>query len=228
MSLINDALKKAQHQRTGDPGGLPPMPGSRSAGSGSGSSIPPKTLALIIAGAVGIVVVSVVITIVIVNRKPAPHVAVVRPAAAKPAADDHAAEPSPVAVAPIAVSPRTEVAAAKPIVAEPARIPVAETTKPAAAPVVAGPPPLPAPAPAPEPVRHLATGTQDIRILTMLDALRVTGIRASGAESKVLMNDRVYRINDMVDYTLGIRLTKVAAEGLTFVDANGTTYVKNF
>jgi hypothetical protein len=38
----------------------------------------------------------------------------------------------------------------------------------------------------------------------------------------------VYRLNDVVDYTLGLRLTKVTADGLTFTDANGTTYVKNF
>jgi len=82
-----------------------------------------------------------------------------------------------------------------------------------------------APAAAPEPIK---IGGQDLRILTFIDAIRVAGIRSSGAESKVLMNDRVYRLNDMVDYTLGIRLTKVATDGLTFTDANGTTYVKNF
>ena len=54
------------------------------------------------------------------------------------------------------------------------------------------------------------------------------GIRSSGNESKVLMNDRVYRVNDIVDRNLGVKLTKVAPDSLTFTDANGATYVKYF
>ena len=42
------------------------------------------------------------------------------------------------------------------------------------------------------------------------------------------MNDRVYRVNDVVDRTLGVRLTKVSTDSLTFTDANGVTYVKYF
>jgi hypothetical protein len=41
------------------------------------------------------------------------------------------------------------------------------------------------------------------------------------------MNDRVYRLNDFVDRALGVRLTKVTRESLTFTDANGVTYVKD-
>ena len=42
------------------------------------------------------------------------------------------------------------------------------------------------------------------------------------------MNERVYRVNDIVERTLGVRLIKVAADSLTFSDPNGITYVKNF
>ena len=42
------------------------------------------------------------------------------------------------------------------------------------------------------------------------------------------MNDRVYRVNEIVERTLGVRLTKVAVESLTFTDANGVDYVKFF
>ena len=58
--------------------------------------------------------------------------------------------------------------------------------------------------------------------------MRVTAIRASANDSKVFMNDKVYRVNDLVERTLGIRLVKVAADSLTFADANGVTYVKYF
>lgn len=56
----------------------------------------------------------------------------------------------------------------------------------------------------------------------------MTGVRAAGADSKVLMNDRVYHVNDMVDYELGLRLTSVTTSALTFVDENGLVYTKTF
>ena len=42
------------------------------------------------------------------------------------------------------------------------------------------------------------------------------------------MNERVYRVNDIVERTLGVRLIKVAVDSLTFADPNGISYVKNF
>ena len=61
-----------------------------------------------------------------------------------------------------------------------------------------------------------------------MDAVRVTAIRASANDSKVFMNDKVYRVNDIVERTLGIRLVKVASDCVTFADPNGVTYVKYF
>jgi len=68
----------------------------------------------------------------------------------------------------------------------------------------------------------------DARAQAFVDALRVTGIRASGSDSKVLMNDRVFRLNDIVERTLGLRLTGVAADRLSFTDPNGLVYTRNF
>ena len=83
----------------------------------------------------------------------------------------------------------------------------------------------PAPAPVtPAPVAGPAKA--DERIARFVEAIKVTGIRSSGAESRVLMNDRVYRVNDTVERTLGVKLTKVEADQLTFADANGLVYVK--
>jgi hypothetical protein len=42
------------------------------------------------------------------------------------------------------------------------------------------------------------------------------------------MNDRVYRIGDVVDRDLGLRLVKVETRRLTFEDARGLSYPKNF
>jgi hypothetical protein len=38
----------------------------------------------------------------------------------------------------------------------------------------------------------------------------------------------MYRVNDIVERSLGVKLTKVATDSLTFADANGVTYVKFF
>lgn len=61
-----------------------------------------------------------------------------------------------------------------------------------------------------------------------VNQLKVNGIRASGADSKVLINDRVYRLNDLIDPALGLRLTEVSTDRLVFRDVHGTVYVRNF
>ena len=224
MSLINDALKKAQHQRTGNPVDSPPMPGTALGAHGvqRGKTLPAQTLAMVFAGATAAVVLAVVITVYFFNREPVRIPASPAPAP-KPVVREAVATPAPVIVAPVIAQPAPAAIDLSSVKLPAAEAAAAAEAKPDAAPPASAPAPaVAAPAPAG------ANAPQDIRILTFIDAIRVTGIRSSGHESKVLMNDRVYRINDMVDYTLAIRLIKVSAEGLTFTDANGTVYVKNF
>lgn len=209
MSLINEALKKAQHQRTGSPMDAAPMPGGGSGAGRRGQSMPTGTLVLLIAGATVVIVISVVATVYFVNRAPAVTVAAVpavtQPVVIKPAA---APEPSPVIIAPVIVQ------APPPVVELPSPPPpVVEAETPVAAALV------------PEPV---VEGSLADRIAMFIDKVHVMGIRASGTDNKVLMNDHVYRINDIVDRKLGLRLVKIAGDSLTFADANGVTYVKSF
>ena len=65
-------------------------------------------------------------------------------------------------------------------------------------------------------------------MIGVIEHYKVGGIRVSGTESKVLMNDRVYRINDIVDHELGIRLTGIETKALTFEDARGAVFTRNF
>lgn len=53
-------------------------------------------------------------------------------------------------------------------------------------------------------------------------------MRSPGPEARVLIGERVYRINDVVDRALGLRLQSVAPGKITFVDAAGATYTKNY
>ena len=235
MSLINEALKKAQHQRTGSPMDAPPMPGGGSGSGRRGQSMPTGTLVLLIAGATVVVVISVVATVYFVNRAPADKVAaiaVAKPVALKPAPST---DPSPVIIAPVIEQtpspvielpkPPPEAVAATPVTAAPA---AASTGTAAPGPESAAKAPDTQPATAAAVQPPADQGSLADRIGTFIDKAHVMGIRASGTDNKVLMNDHVYRINDVVDRKLGLRLVKIASDSLTFADANGVTYVKNF
>jgi hypothetical protein len=210
MSLINEALKKAQRQRSDIPSGAMPSAG----GFDQRGPRPMRTqsIVLLVAGAAVLVVFSVVITVYLVNRNPGS--AATPPLAATPTPLPPAVDldaPPPVIVAPaIAIAP--------PVV-EAESAAVAGTAAPAAAPAVE---PIAIPPIAP------AARQPELHIQLFVDAIRVMGVRSSGGESKVLMNDRVYRVNDIVDRALVLKLVKVEPELLTFTDPNGMVYTKSF
>ncbi len=253
MSLINDALKKAQKMRTQDQAAPAPSQAIGDSGPVAKRARPMSTkwLGGLVAGAAVLVVVSVLVTVVWLRKPeaaPAPK-PVASPAAVSvsppppptpnaspsPAPGTAPATPSPLVVAaapaavagtaPIASPVETRPNAASPVVpAAPAESPPPPAGVPAVPPVDTGRPPLAA-----NPVtRPAAAPKADPRIQAYVDALRVTGIRASGSDSKVLMNDRVFRVNDIVDRPLSLRLTGVAADRLTFTDENGLVYTRNF
>ncbi len=255
MSLINEALKKAQKLRSGDPAGtLAPMPGGTPRVTKRGEARSTQQLVLIASGAVVLVVLSVVATFWFLNRAPAPKPAP-KPVAVKPVDNS---TPEPVIIAPSLPPPVTtpETAPTKPATVVVERSPPATTpgaalvtttaskppvTTPPVKPVTETPPPAtdtPSPAaaaqpatptaPSPAPAAAADPVATDPRVHAFVDAVKVAGIRSSGGDSRVLMNDRVFRVNDIVDRNLGVRITKVEANALTFTDSNGAIYVKNF
>ncbi|MBC8040362.1 MAG: hypothetical protein H7Y06_07465 [Opitutaceae bacterium] len=87
-------------------------------------------------------------------------------------------------------------------------------------------PPVPKPAPVvvpPAPREPVANPA----VYEFLEKLRVSGVRASATDPKVIMNDRVFRLNDIVDKTLQLRLTRVDNSALIFSDASGFEYRKS-
>jgi hypothetical protein len=82
------------------------------------------------------------------------------------------------------------------------------------------------PAPASTATVPAGAAKPDERIAAYVEALRITAIRAN--DNKVIMNEKVYRVNEIVERNLGVRLVKVANDSLTFADGNGVTYVKYF
>ncbi len=219
MSLISEALKKAQRARTSE-SAAPSSGGGISRHSRSPATQP---IVWVVAGA-AVVVSLAVVTTVFLLRPTAPALSQAKAAAAPAAANTASATTaSPVVAAPIATpapkspEPVPDIVATAP---KPAA-PTSPSSRPATAPSGRLPPSVPLPVPA-------GDARPDLRIQTFVDAIKVAGIRSSGAESKVLMNDHVYRMNDIVDRSLNLRLVDVQTDSLTFVDENNVVYVKNF
>jgi len=201
MSLINDALKKAQRQRAD---AAPPVPAPSPAPSLPDTPvapripkrrppIPARTLMLLLVGGGLVFVTAVAIAIILLNLDSQPPVKSGTPPV------HHTPPPPPPAPIPAVTLPPVETPA---IVVPPK-------------PAVPEPPPAP-----PKPVANPA-------VYTFLKALRVTGVRVAGPDSKVIMNDHIVRLGDYADRMTGLRLTHVSIDNLGFTDDAGFEYTKN-
>ncbi|RKX34249.1 MAG: hypothetical protein DRP71_07790 [Verrucomicrobia bacterium] len=99
--------------------------------------------------------------------------------------------------------------------------------------VVVEPEPEPQPEPVvvpdlPPPPPAIRVNRPDPEILAFVDTLRVRGIRISNGEAKVLMNDKVYKTGEIVNHPLNLKLSEVSSDGLLFEDVQGNTYVARF
>jgi hypothetical protein len=255
MSLINEALKKAQKQRTGEAPTLSAMPsigGERPVNiARRGKPAGPGGLLLPIGLGFGALVIVIVGGIFLFRGKStdsaptatpaAPQVATApAPVVSAPAVSTPAVSAPPVA-APATTSVSTFVvpnvstssapAKPEPVVAE--SEPVRPTPAPVTTQVAAAPAPtLVVTTPAPEPARPAVPPPQlEPRAINHIESLRVAGIRASATDpkdSKVLMNDRVYRIGNIVEAEMGLRLVEITSSSLTFEDARGGRYTRTF
>lgn len=239
MSLINEALKKAQRQRHDEQAELSaPMPGGGTRVVRRQKSLSTQTLVLLAGGGIALFVVCVVGAVLWINQpapaKPAPN----RPAAYSVASAPLNPPPVVATPAPIATKPSARVVIA-PAEADPPKPPIRLDPAPAAAltsmasalsePIVelAGAS-NPEPSPRVITVPNLPAGKFEERIQAIVDGWRVAGIRSSSTGSRVLLNERVYKLNDVVDRANGLRLTKIASDQLTFTTAEGVDYVKTF
>lgn len=251
MSLINEALKKAQRQRSLDNAPLSSAPSGVAAAAVTthvATATRRRSYAPVWFG-LGLLVLGVGATFLIMrygfgptDRAPS---AVSEPAVARsdlPAAAP-AVAPSVVAPAAPAPTPAAEAPAA-PFVSLPTFIPPPPTppaspepSAPAVAvavPVaVSPPPPAPlAPVAVPVPVAPVpappTAAEREAQIYTFLNSLRLAGVRGVDREARVLMNERVWRLNDVVSPELGLRLSAVRPNLLVFTDTQGKTYEKPF
>ncbi len=230
MSLINDALKKAQRQRSADSSASLPAVSTAQppAGKVSKRAKPiafSSQVARLVATAlgVGLVLVGGVLYWQWKSFTPGPlNVATAKVPAKTPAL---AAESKPTVQLALPNPTKDSGGLTAPLFTVPVVAPTAQVS--IVAPTTQAPEVKVAVA-EPAPILPAAKAGPDPKILAFVDTLRVTGIRAAGNDSKVLMNDRVYRVNDVVDHALGLKLTGVAANALTFEDGRGVVYSRNF
>jgi hypothetical protein len=211
MSLINEALKKAQRQH-GDAPLSPDCPHSDESSTRVVRRAKPLGFDSFIArlGLCALVLILIVGGGVYVSHRLSNSAPT--PTSAQVAATDSIATNAP---APPPLAPAADAIIEIPSTAEPE----ANTQPVVTAPVEPS---------TPEPVKSSAPLRMDTRAIAFIESARISGIRASSTESKVLMNDRVYRVGDTVEHELEVKLVSIAANALTFEDIAGARYTRNF
>lgn len=260
MSLINEALKKAQRQRSLDAAPLSHAPSGVAAAAvtthvraashkrslaplwfgfglvalggvaaflvmryGIADANPAAVAASTpVAATPAVAPAPTPVVAVVPSPAPAPAVSVQLPVAVPRELLTNPPAPAPAPVAPVAVVTFTPAAPVAEVPAERPAAPVASAptaAAPAPAPVAVAPVVLPPPATEAE---HVA------RVYAFLSSIRLTGVRGADAQARVLMNEKVFRLNDTVDAALGLRLSAVRPNLLVFTDARGRTFEKTY
>jgi hypothetical protein len=237
MSLINDALKKAQKQRTGEAPSLGSMPsvGGESAASISRRAKPGGFDTLVLRAGIGAAVVLVLSVGGYfalrhtpedrgqkTENSPTQVAATQPPAVSPPSSVLRSPSSEPAAPAGVPASPAFTLQVAPKTATTPSSV-VSPPSSVASPPSSAISPPSSEASAPPKPALKL-----EPRALTFIDNIKVAGIRASATDSKVLMNDRVYRIGDMVEHEMGLKLVGITSNSLTFEDEKGGRYTRTF
>ncbi len=110
-----------------------------------------------------------------------------------------------------------------------AQIPVQPTVS-APPPVVVTPKPVartqPIPSARPQPSTSSTAPTQNPVILEYIEKMVIQGVRLSGTNSKVLMDNKVFRLNSFVNRDLKLRVISINKERIIFSDHAGVQYAK--
>ncbi|WOO42052.1 hypothetical protein [Rubellicoccus peritrichatus] len=147
---------------------------------------------------------------------PTPTAAPKTPEAAPPSPP----APTPTVVAASEAPPSTPVSSPEPaatskppqVSQQPVKIGKAEDEKPE-------PPPPDEPIPGAEP---------DPKVLAFLESSRITGIKVAGKQSRVLMNNQVFKTDSIVQPETKLRITEIQPNEILFVDESGIQYRKQF
>jgi len=246
MSLINQALKKAQRDRNpsrmGKAGDHGPAGMARTPGGGAMSGAGGLNLKIVIGVAVAFaVLVGLVVGLTVVllgNSKSGPAMAS-EPAPAPALASTEAPEAPAGSPADPVITPEPNVEPDEPptvertveaetgpsVVEELRRAREAAEAKAAAEAEAARKAEEAAraaeakAAASPEPSRD---------VIEWLGAAKISGVRLAGEDSKVILNGKAYATGEVVNYGLGLKVLVIREKRVLFVDADGVKYMKAF
>ncbi len=68
----------------------------------------------------------------------------------------------------------------------------------------------------------------DQKIIDWVEQSTVSGVRITSSSSKVLINNRGFSPGDSVSTTLDLKIFEIEAKRIILIDANGVKYVKSF
>ncbi len=132
---------------------------------------------------------------------------------------DSAAPVAPAPVAPVASAPVAPPAPVPPVMPAAIEIP---TQPQAVPPQMAGAQAGTAAAPAD------TNAARQQQVLAFLDSLRLSGVRKAGSQSRILFNNQIFRLNEVVHPETGLRVVEVQGREIIFADDSGVRYRKRF
>jgi len=243
MSLINQALRKAQRDRTPNrmsdsgPGATPPA-----AAAGGNGMKPGLVIGLIIAVAILLGLVAG-LSMVLLKGGDSPSMAqqaaptpgkapAEKPETAPSPPSPESAEATPGATEPITAqinssteSTALEREAGVPLVEELRKAREAAESK-AAAEAKAALAEANAAKEAAEKAAARAAAEPSQEIIDWLSRAQISGVKLSATESKVILNGKSYAVGEYVNDALGLRIMIIQEKRILFVDKNGKKYMK--
>ena len=232
MSLINEALRKAQRDRTpSQMYGATEQPANFAPGYAPQTNKRGLLIGLIIGIAVLIGLVAG-LTITVLKKEPTPTQQYAQPPSPQPTAQAARTQPASLpepttATQPIqpltaratatttATTPATESDSAHLLeqlqLARAAAETKAEAAKKAAA---------------EQPAKTTATVPPNQSIINWLTQARITGVRLSDSGNKVILNNKPYAVGETVHFGLGLKVLIIQQARILFIDANGKKYMK--
>jgi hypothetical protein len=221
MSLINQALRKAQQQRTPSRPATAADHASASPTNYRGNSNQSGLLIGLVAGIALLIGLVAGLTIVVLRKDPAP---VTQQAATLPAPVKQIAPATPVIqpLAPPTPAPTQPLEQGSPSVLNDLRLARVAAEAKAAADATS--------AKQVEAAKQLAATkaaakpSQDI--IQWLGKSKISGVRLSTSGNKVILNNKAYSVGETVNLGLGLKVLIIQEKRILFIDPNGKKYLK--
>ena len=213
MSLINQALKKAQNDRSSSPQ-APSLSGSNTISTPAAEKGGPNLTPVLVAAFAVMLGLIAVLAVMLLKDEPAP----LPELATQPSIQT----PTPAAIptpAPTTQESSPEVLAELQRAREAAE---AEAERQREAELAAAA----AQKAAAEEAARKAAAKPNPKIIDWLSKVTISGVRLSGTESKVLLNQDAYGVGDTVNYNLGLKVYIIQEKRVLFIDQNDKKYLK--